>query len=126
MGANPNNKGSGGEREVKNILLAHGYQAECTGKWKKLDVWFIFRGVKQFLEVKRRKKAWTQIYKAFSEGAWFVGREDHGVWFIAMPLLEYLNQQKPPSNTGQPMSPSPMVGDVIPAWILPTTEPTQL
>ena len=122
MGADPNAKGSGGEREVKNIFLAHGYQAECTGKWKKLDVWFIFRGVKQFLEVKRRKRAWTQIYKAFKEGAWFVGREDHGVWFIAMPLLEYLKQN---SNTGHPTSPSLKAGTVIEVLTPLTTDTSQ-
>ena len=94
MGANPNTKGSGGEREVANILIAHGYKAGCTGKWKRLDVWWEFCGLYKLLEVKRRKRAWTQIYKAFSEGAWFVGREDHGVWFIALPLKEYLEQNK--------------------------------
>ena len=88
MGANPNAKGDGGEIEFVNILRSEGYKAERTGKWKKLDVIWIFRGIARRMEVKRRKKAWTQIYKAFSEGAWFVGREDHGVWFIALPHKE--------------------------------------
>ena len=89
-----NDKGTGGETEVVNILKAHGYEAGRTGQWKKLDVWWSFLGLKRLLEVKRRKKAWTQINKALSEGAWFVGREDYGVWFIAMPLKEYLEQQE--------------------------------
>ena len=122
MGANPNTKGSGGEREVKNILLAHGYEAGCTGKWKKLDVWWKFRGVKRMLEVKRRKWAWSAIYKAFSEDAWFIGRADNEKWFIAMPLLEYLKQN---SNTGHPIPLSQKAGGVIEVLTPLTTDTSQ-
>jgi hypothetical protein len=126
MGANPNAKGYSGEHEIENILKAYGYEAGRTGQWKKLDVWWLFKGLKRFLEVKRKKRGWSQIYKAFSEDAWFIGRADYEQWFIAMPLIEYLNQQKPSSDTGQHIRRSPEAGVVIEAWIPPTTEPTQL
>ena len=121
MGANPNVKGAGGEMEITNILKAHGYEAGRTGQWKKLDVWWSFLGIKRMLEVKRRKRAWTQIYKAFKEDAWFIGREDHGQWFIAMPMMEYLNQNKSRSNIGHQESPSPTVGSDMEASIEPGT-----
>ena len=96
-----NKKGWSGEHEIENILKAHGYEAGRTGQFKKLDVWWLFRGLKRFLEVKRKKRGWTQIYKAFSEDAWFIGRADYEQWFIAMPLIEYLNQQPTIGKTMQ-------------------------
>ena len=110
MGANPNAKGYSGEAQIVDILRAHGYEAERTGQFKKLDVSWLFRGLKRFLEVKRKKRGWTQIYQAFSEDAWFVGRADYEQWFIAMPLIEYLKQN---SSTGLPISPSQKAGTVI-------------
>ena len=122
MGANPNAKGYSGEAEIVNILRAHSYEAERTGQFKKLDVSWLFRGIKRMLEIKRKKRGWTQIYRAFSEDAWFVGRADYEQWFIAMPLIEYLRQN---SNTGRPIPPSQKDGGVIPAWIKPTMDTSQ-
>ena len=122
MGADPNAKGYSGEAEIVNILRAHGYEAERTGQFKKLDVWWILNGFTRFLEVKRKKRGWTQIYRAFSEDAWFVGRADYEQWFIAMPLIEYLRQN---SNTGHPTNQSPKAGTVIEALIPLTTDNTR-
>lgn len=94
LGANPNTKGYAGEHEIENLLKAHGYEAKRHGKFEKLDGWWIFRGIKRFLEVKRKKRGWTQIYKAFSEDAWFLGRSDHEIWFIAMPLKTFFELDK--------------------------------
>ena len=122
MGADPNAKGYSGEAEIVNILRAHGYESERTGQFKKLDVWWILNGFTRFLEVKRKKRGWTQIYQAFSEDAWFVGRADYEQWFIAIPLIEYLKQN---SNTGRPTNPSQKAGTVIEALTPLTTDTSQ-
>ena len=122
MAANPNAKGYSGEAQIVDILRAPGYEAQRTGQFKKLDVSWLFRGLKRFLEVKRKKRGWTQIYQAFSEDAWFVGRADYEQWFIAMPLIEYLRQN---SNTGLHTSPSPKAGTVIEALTPLTTDTSQ-
>ena len=122
MGADPNAKGYSGEAEIVNILRAHGYEAERTGQFKKLDVSWLFRGLKRLLEVKRKKRGWAQIYRAFSEDAWFIGRADYEQWFIAIPLIEYLRQN---SDTGHPIPLSPKAGTVIEALTPLTTDTSQ-
>ena len=97
MGKASCRKGRGGEREIRDILLAAGWEARVKGIWEPLDI--VWLGVD--CEVKRKQGGMSEAYKAFNEmgaGAFFY-RADNKQWLITMTLDDYIRLHGPKIDT---------------------------
>ena len=86
-GRSSQRKGRGGEREIRDILKAAGWDAYVKGIYEPLDInWEGYD-----CEVKRRRAGMKEAYDAFSNGARaFFFRADRKEWLICMTLDDYI------------------------------------
>lgn len=89
MGKSSQRKGRRAEFEVRDILIAGGWEAEANGIWEPFDIKWEGRDC----EVKRRKDGMGMAYTAFDDGAGaYFFRADRKPWLITHTLDDFIER----------------------------------
>ena len=89
-------KGRNGERELRDIFKAAGYQAITRGIYEPHDLRIMIRGKSRHIECKREARGLAKAYAAFAAGDYAVCfRSDNHEWLIIQRLADYLIDNGP-------------------------------